>query len=140
MHIRDWSSDVWSSDHQRQGVRNGDEAGEKHRRQGELNADDQGVDEGPVFPDATVPAQGKAIDRKGGIFLRVEGYGHRDDDRRHDEQEEDDHVAEQADELRPARDGRSEEHTYELQSLMRTSYDVFGLKKKKKKEQSKHRI
>src|SRR3546814_1597473 len=27
------------------------------------------------------------------------------------------------------RDGRSEEHTSELQSLMRTSYDVFCLKK-----------
>src|SRR3546814_5799656 len=29
---------------------------------------------------------------------------------------------------------RSEEHTSELQSLMRISYDVFCLKKKKKKE------
>src|SRR3546814_9983667 len=29
-------------------------------------------------------------------------------------------------------DGRSEEHTSELQSLMRISYDVFCLKKKKK--------
>src|SRR3546814_3516699 len=28
---------------------------------------------------------------------------------------------------------RSEEHTYELQSLMRISYDVFSLKKNKKK-------
>src|SRR3546814_1465838 len=27
--------------------------------------------------------------------------------------------------------GRSEEHTYEIQSLMRNSYDVFCLKKKK---------
>src|SRR3546814_1251474 len=33
---------------------------------------------------------------------------------------------------RPGRD-RSEEHTSELQSLMRTSYAVFCLKKKKKK-------
>src|SRR3546814_8449981 len=31
----------------------------------------------------------------------------------------------------PARDIRSEEHTSELQSLMRTSYAVFCLKKKK---------
>src|SRR3546814_2204914 len=30
-------------------------------------------------------------------------------------------------------DGRSEEHTSELQSLMRSSYAVFCLKKKKKK-------
>src|SRR3546814_6792071 len=32
------------------------------------------------------------------------------------------------------RQGRSEEHTSELQSLMRISYAVFCLKKKKKKE------
>src|SRR3546814_4966607 len=32
----------------------------------------------------------------------------------------------------PAQKGRSEEHTSELQSLMRTSYAVFCLKKKKK--------
>src|SRR3546814_1290080 len=35
------------------------------------------------------------------------------------------------------RDGRSEEHTSELQSLMRISYAVFCLKKKKKKR-TKH--
>src|SRR3546814_3223569 len=34
--------------------------------------------------------------------------------------------------------GRSEEHTSELQSLMRISYAVFCLKKKKKKK--KHKI
>src|SRR3546814_10047142 len=36
-----------------------------------------------------------------------------------------------------ARHRRSEEHTSELQSLMRISYAVFCLKKKKKKEQDK---
>src|SRR3546814_1209838 len=35
---------------------------------------------------------------------------------------------------RPARAGRSEEHTSELQSLMRSSYAVFCLKKKKKRQ------
>src|SRR3546814_15218083 len=34
------------------------------------------------------------------------------------------------------RAGRSEEHTSELQSLMRISYAVFCLKKKKKKQNS----
>src|SRR3546814_4749610 len=34
----------------------------------------------------------------------------------------------------PRRVGRSEEHTSELQSLMRISYAVFCLKKKKKKK------
>src|SRR3546814_2044653 len=35
---------------------------------------------------------------------------------------------------------RSEEHTSELQSLMRISYAVFCLKKKKKKKKAKRRI
>src|SRR3546814_3982342 len=34
---------------------------------------------------------------------------------------------------------RSEEHTSELQSLMRISYAVFCLKKKKKKHRQKHK-
>src|SRR3546814_6579743 len=34
--------------------------------------------------------------------------------------------------------GRSEEHTSELQSLMRISYAVFCLKKKKKQQQIEH--
>src|SRR3546814_10075260 len=34
--------------------------------------------------------------------------------------------------------GRSEEHTSELQSLMRISYAVFCLKKKKTRNQNKH--
>src|SRR3546814_3372491 len=36
------------------------------------------------------------------------------------------------------RRGRSEEHTSELQSLMRISYAVFCLKKKKKKKRNTH--
>src|SRR3546814_5514560 len=38
--------------------------------------------------------------------------------------------------LRPRGRWRSEEHTSELQSLMRISYAVFCLKKKKKKQQT----
>src|SRR3546814_2107222 len=37
------------------------------------------------------------------------------------------------------RDARSEEHTSELQSLMRISYAVFCLTKKKMKEQKAHK-
>src|SRR3546814_1128413 len=36
--------------------------------------------------------------------------------------------------------GRSEEHTSELQSLMRISYAVFCLKKKKQKSQRLHKL
>src|SRR3546814_3827597 len=39
---------------------------------------------------------------------------------------------------RPAPSPRSEEHTSELQSLMRISYAVFCLKKKKTKQQNIH--
>src|SRR3546814_9829388 len=39
----------------------------------------------------------------------------------------------------PAFQLRSEEHTSELQSLMRNSYAVFCLKKKKKKNNQKHK-
>src|SRR3546814_1845231 len=38
--------------------------------------------------------------------------------------------------VKPLYDQRSEEHTSELQSLMRTSYAVFCLKKKKYKKQT----
>src|SRR3546814_7404959 len=38
----------------------------------------------------------------------------------------------------PARDLRSEEHTSELQSLMRISYAVFCLKKKQQKSKNKN--
>src|SRR3546814_7343782 len=37
-------------------------------------------------------------------------------------------------------EGRSEEHTSELQSLMRISYAVFCLKKKKKKENESTKV
>src|SRR3546814_1927111 len=43
-------------------------------------------------------------------------------------------AARRSDPIRPDGDSRSEEHTSELQSLMRISYAVFCLKKKKKKE------
>src|SRR3546814_2939148 len=42
--------------------------------------------------------------------------------------------------LRKAMEERSEEHTSELQSLMRISYAVFCLKKKKRKKQQKIHI
>src|SRR3546814_7198035 len=41
---------------------------------------------------------------------------------------------------RPVEQGRSEEHTSELQSLMRISYAVFCLKKKKKIIQQEHEL
>src|SRR3546814_4736686 len=47
-------------------------------------------------------------------------------------------AAEPGDSWRDRAESRSEEHTSELQSLMRISYAVFCLKKKKKTETPKH--
>src|SRR3546814_4814090 len=52
---------------------------------------------------------------------------HADDYKSHEEKRGDESV-------RINDTGRSEEHTSELQSLMRNSYAVFGLKKKKRKK------
>src|SRR3546814_8390190 len=60
------------------------------------------------------------------LHLAVPGTGRRAGDR-HDQPER--RVRRASAETRP---GRSEEHTSELQSLMRISYAVFCLKKKKK--------
>src|SRR3546814_5042620 len=61
------------------------------------------------------------------------GGRQRDDGRqRHEGQAED---ARHRDLMQDAEEDRSEEHTSELQSLMRISYAVFCLKKKKKNEQ-----
>src|SRR3546814_5265088 len=51
---------------------------------------------------------------------------------RHQHQKRIDHRVQTAAELRAERVARSEEHTSELQSLMRISYAVFCLKKNKK--------
>src|SRR3546814_7664350 len=47
-------------------------------------------------------------------------------------------LREEAAEVDERKERRSEEHTSELQSLMRISYAVFCLKKKKTKDQQKH--
>src|SRR3546814_4145073 len=58
--------------------------------------------------------------------------GHEDDDQHEDHAERE--VPAVADEEADHGDHRSEEHTSELQSLMRISYAVFCLKKKKKQK------
>src|SRR3546814_11004123 len=51
---------------------------------------------------------------------------------------DDDHAGRKEDPYPVSLSGRSEEHTSELQSLMRISYAVFCLKKKKKKTYKTH--
>src|SRR3546814_2520320 len=126
MRISDWSSDVCSSD-----LEGKDEVAEDevHHRPHE------GADEVP----------------EGDIELRLEAPGDGDEKlRRHHADDDEDHEVDGEGELAglealvPAQcqrqqadsdvdvpDPRSEEHTSELQSLMRISYAVFCLKKKK---------
>src|SRR3546814_2836612 len=100
MRISDWSSDVCSSD--------------LHGRFRRRRDQDRAAGRGRAVPDAQPPA-GDA-----------EPPLHR---RQPDEEESRPRPEEARGSRRPA-PARSEEHTSELQSLMRISYAVFGLKKK----------
>src|SRR3546814_7135285 len=109
MRISDWSSDVCSSDLRRSGdVPGGD------RRS--LEADQLQL---PDFPGRS--AGDPALAHRGGGDRRRGAAAPLLDHRL---------PAALADDLLPHRRQRSEEHTSELQSLMRISYAVFCLKKK----------
>src|SRR3546814_1507920 len=116
--ISDWSSDVWSSDLlvARDPV---------HRRH--LRRERTGQRRHPV--------------RRPGDLVRPRGrFGDADDHQQRRWIGDRDHRAAVAGQLRRGRAARrpramrSEEHTSELQSLMRSSYAVFCLKKKRKPE------
>src|SRR3546814_10045626 len=115
MRISDWSSDVCSSDlaprHRRRSrQRRGAGWG---RMAGALFAGLRARPDAPRWASAVRRAQGRRL------YRRVE-YARRP----------------RLDAVRD--DARSEEHTSELQSLMRNSYAVFCLKKKKKLHENKY--
>src|SRR3546814_6647099 len=122
MRISDWSSDVCSADlfrHQFFGT------ARLAYRDGGHAFGHAGHAESPAF---TMSHSGRLIDRPGARVnssrLRNAGTsekGHAMDD----------------DDLPRRQGGRSEEHTSELQSLMRSSYAVFCLKKKNTKTKHK---
>src|SRR3546814_3190355 len=73
------------------------------------------------------------FDRRGCRILRRHQQGRDQADQETDRNRAEDHIAPaHGDAQILAQYGRSEEHTSELQSLMRISYAVFCLKKKKK--------
>src|SRR3546814_9991265 len=139
MRISDWSSDVCSSDllavlHA--GAHNHAEGGELE--ESEDQADDhqreRQVDQAPPRIDDGIPQSeqradgggaGDRVGRGGGNGIGAEECF--DDLLQHDGEAEGDQYL------------RSEEHTSELQSLMRISYAVFCLKKKNK-QKNKNRI
>src|SRR3546814_7236793 len=131
MRIRDWSSDVCSSDLA--------EADSRHQRQ----RDDHRIAE-PVMvpPDVQHDLEGTDPEDQQGKADIVDGQLHplgfhraQQRQRRKDAQGGDGQVDEEDPVPAPvvADISRSEEHTSELQSLMRISYAVFCLKKKKSK-------
>src|SRR3546814_9296922 len=133
MRISDWSSDVCSSDllHpfriDQQLVDNPGETRQREvqrdRRVGTDEALDRGVRDVALMPQSHV-------------FHRRHGVG-ADDARLPGEIFGQDRVALVRHGRRALLAGRSEEHTSELQSLMRLSYAVFCLKKKKQEHKQK---
>src|SRR3546814_9704910 len=120
MRISDWSSDVCSSDLSR--ARHGRRLTEVGDRQPRLEVEQQSLRR--LLADAGHEAQ------RGEVVLGEDpGQGRRGVDRQ-DRQSEGGADAVRADQRLEAH--RSEEHTSELQSLMRISYAVFCLKKKTK--------
>src|SRR3546814_10466918 len=131
MRISDWSSDVCSSDlHVRWGRHGRQRARFARRwiadRWPLRHGDERGVGDGTICswrggehrPLPPMGLCGGETCLRGGHRSRVEQGLQRCND-----------VSAVAS---PSRQGRSDEHTSELQSLMRTSYAVFCLKKKKK--------
>src|SRR3546814_1302340 len=117
MRISDWSSDVCSSDlvdHERLAAEDGHEA---NALLGQPQKSGEGLGDQPLAERAIRAIAGKAehvvIERRGGIAPEVGASGFLIGEVR-----------------------RSEEHTSELQSLMRISYAVFCLKKKNKHKQT----
>src|SRR3546814_5746765 len=111
MRISDWSSDVCSSD-----LCGAPRRGEVVGTQPVLPDDDRISRDRANLLDE--PAEMEGDLRIGGPIVgdgRLDGLG----------------LAELVDLHHPGHDGRSEEHTSELQSLMRISYSVFCLQKKK---------
>src|SRR3546814_3743601 len=108
MRISDWSSDVCSSD-----LADGNGHGHGDKR------DDQGAEEDRHGAEGALACRLVGADRD--LRLPVEA-----------EQElAQGYTVEEPERLEEQRNHRSEEHTSELQSLMRISYAVFCLKKKK---------
>src|SRR3546814_5599519 len=119
MRISDWSSDVCSSDlldHRVDG-----------RSRGVLVRIAYGVaGHRGLMGFAALAAVVAVFDIFLGVIPRAAARGHRD----RDEQPADDHAKQERAVCFQCRGRRSEEHTSELQSLMRNPYAVFCLKKK----------
>src|SRR3546814_8901643 len=135
MRISDWSSDVCSSDLAGRPARqnapaDGRAAGPWCRRARGVRKAASGV--------ARLPATGSQSDRTSARCGQPNAQEYRSLARR-PERAAPPLSGSRAGRRGPRRRGRSEEHTSELQSLMRISYAVFCLKKKKQNQLQKSR-
>src|SRR3546814_5768036 len=129
MRISDWSSDVCSSDLE-QHVARSERAGE---RLAALKTDEAGAGQARFEPVASRPlADHDDLVRNAAAAQRVDRVGEDVEPLFHDQpaKEADDRRVVVDAELAPPNRIRSEEHTSELQSLIRISFAVFRLKKK----------
>src|SRR3546814_5119300 len=130
MRISDWSSDVCSSDLQQPEGAFG--ARRRLRRRREAGVEQRAIE---PAPGAARPAAA-GIERQQGIVGGV-AQGKAAALPVRQRRLEAQHAADQRQRLAARRDAlaqRSEEHTSELQSPMRTSYAVFSLKKKNNRD------
>src|SRR3546814_7666026 len=114
MRISDWSSDVCSSDLEHRARRGAD----RHGKEGDRDIEDEALQQ----QRCPVEQGGEGGTPGLGGSLRLGQAGGEEEQRQQD-------TAVAGGEAR-RRGGRSEEHTSELQSLMRISYAVFCLKKR----------
>src|SRR3546814_7627302 len=130
MRISDWSSDVCSSDLRNESEVAGD-SGMVERRHGIAATRDRGQR-------AFARQRGGSLGKRDGRGVEGRRLERAERAVPHQSAAIFEHVGERFD-----RGGRSEEHTSELQSLMRISYAVFCLKKKikiRKKTEDKERM
>src|SRR3546814_8579952 len=110
MRISDWSSDVCSSDLR-------------------------------LEPAAKLIDQREGAEaEQGDVLVDASHLGYRDRAQPEDRREVDEDIERQPEHRHHGADRRSEEHTSELQSLMRISYAVFCLKKKKTNKHQKKKL
>src|SRR3546814_10297572 len=136
MRISDWSSDVCSSDlqlDQPQPVESGQQQGHLRHIEPELAADRRHL---PVVAQQMEDQQQARIGGERFLLHGFEMFALGAGAARHAHQFEQVDIQQPADALQARQVDRSEEHTSELQSLMRNSYAVLCLKKKKTKEKN----
>src|SRR3546814_10526428 len=127
MRISDWSSDVCSSDLEDEDGHLDEGADDRSEGDGRGEAEGGDRDRNREFE---IIARGGESDRGRAWIVCLDELAHPEADQELDDEIDGQRDGDPDDVARYGRSRRSEEHTSELQSLMRISYAVFCLKKK----------